>query len=258
MKAVLPALCVVLMAAGLAWAAPAAAPAPAPQSSPASSLKTLKERASYALGLMMGKDMKGQMVDIDPDLLAKGMKDALSGKPNMTEDQCKEAIMELQKSVMAQQESRAKELGAKNLVEGKAFLAKHAKEPGVKTTASGLQFRVIKEGSGASPTLNDLVTVNYRGTLIDGTEFDSSAKHGKPATFAVRSIIPGWKEGLQMMKPGGKYELVVPANLAYGEAGAGDKIGPNAVLVFEVELLSVKPMPAENPADEPGAAPKAQ
>ena len=150
----------------------------------------------------------------------------------------------------------SKEAGEKNTKEGEKFLAENKTKPGVKTTASGLQYLVEKEGSGAAPKETDTVTVNYRGTLIDGTEFDSSYKRGEPATFPVNRVIKGWTEALQLMKPGGKYKLFIPANLAYGPSGAGGDIGPNATLIFEVELMSAKPAEAAttSPATSPAAA----
>jgi FKBP-type peptidyl-prolyl cis-trans isomerase FklB len=145
-------------------------------------------------------------------------------------------MMAFQKEVMAKQAEVAK----KNKAEGEAFLAENKKKEGVKTTASGLQYKVIKPGKGKKPKSSDTVTVNYRGTLIDGTEFDSSYKRGQPATFQVSGVIPGWTEGLQLMEEGAKWQLFIPSNLAYGERGAGGVIGPNATLIFEVELLSIQ------------------
>ncbi|MDX1815211.1 MAG: FKBP-type peptidyl-prolyl cis-trans isomerase, partial [Thermodesulfobacteriota bacterium] len=144
------------------------------------------------------------------------------------------------KKIVAAQREERKKAAEKNLAEGKSFLEKNAKKEGVKTLPSGLQYKVLKKGSGISPKKTDTVTVNYKGTLIDGTEFDSSYKRGKPATFRVGGVIAGWTEGLQLMKPGAKWQLFIPPNLAYGERGAGARIAPNSTLIFEVELVSVQ------------------
>ncbi|MFO0752095.1 MAG: FKBP-type peptidyl-prolyl cis-trans isomerase [Thermodesulfovibrionales bacterium] len=204
-------------------------------------LKNQKEKVSYSIGLDIGKNMKKQSIDIDPDALAKGLKDALSdSKPLLSDKEIQDTMTAFQKELAAKQEDRTKKLGEKNKKEGEAFLAANKKKEGVKTTASGLQYKVIKAGTGKTPKATDTVTVHYRGTLIDGTEFDSSQKRGQPASFPVNGVIPGWTEALQMMKTGSKWQLFIPSNLAYGERGAGPLIGPNAVLLFEVELLSVK------------------
>ena len=147
---------------------------------------------------------------------------------------------ELQKELMEKQAERNKQLAEKNKTEGEAFLAQNSKKEGVKTLPSGLQYKVIKEGTGKTPKADDTVVTNYRGTSIDGTEFDSSYKRGQPATFPVKGVIAGWTEALQLMKEGSKWELFIPSNLAYGERGAGNFIGPNAALVFEIELITVK------------------
>src|SRR5881394_629143 len=154
--------------------------------------------------------------------------------------------------MMEKQIAASKEAAEKNKAEGEKFLEENKKKDGVKTTASGLQYKVLKEGSGPSPKETDTVVTNYRGTLIDGTEFDSSYKRNEPATFPVNRVIKGWTEALQLMKPGGKYKLFIPSNLAYGPGGAGGDIGPNATLIFEVELLSSKP--AEAATTSPAAA----
>jgi FKBP-type peptidyl-prolyl cis-trans isomerase FklB len=205
-------------------------------------LKTQKDKISYAIGLDVGNGLKKNEVDVDPDIVAKAIKDVMSGnKPLMTEQEVKTAIMDLQKDLQARQQERAKVLGEKNKKEGEAFLAKNKTKDGVKTLPSGLQYKVVTEGKGKSPKASDTVTVQYRGTLIDGTEFDSSYKRGQPATFPVGGVIKGWTEALQLMKEGSKWQLVIPADLAYGEGGTqGGPIGPNAVLIFEVELVSIK------------------
>src|ERR1043166_9108609 len=212
-------------------------------------LKDQKEKISYAIGMNIGLNLSRQKVDINPDVLAAGLKDALAGKPQLTPDQVKDVMAQFEKDM----EQKQKEAGEKNKTEGAKFLEENKKKDGVKTTASGLQFKVLKEGSGASPKETDTVVTNYRGTLIDGTEFDSSYKRNEPASFPVNRVIKGWTEALQLMKPGAKYQLFIPSSLAYGERGAGQLIGPNATLIFEVELLSIKP-PEPAATVAPGAA----
>ncbi len=208
---------------------------------PKAELKTLKEKSSYAIGMDIGTNFKSQSLDVDPALVSQGMKDALEGKTaRMTQEQIQETMMELQKEMMNKKMAVSTESGTKNETEGKAFLEENAKKPDVKVTKSGLQYKVLTEGKGPSPKLDQSVTCHYKGTLIDGTEFDSSIKRGEPATFPLNGVIKGWTEALQLMKKGSKWELYVPADLAYGPNGAGEKIGPNATLIFEVELLEIK------------------
>lgn len=205
-------------------------------------LKDTKDKVSYSIGLDIGNTFKKQKMEINADVLAAGVKDALSGaNPLLTPDEMRTVMTQFSNDMREKAATASKEAGEKNTKEGEKFLAENKTKPGVKTTASGLQYLVEKEGSGAAPKETDTVTVNYRGTLIDGTEFDSSYKRGEPATFPVNRVIKGWTEALQLMKPGGKYKLFIPANLAYGPSGAGGDIGPNATLIFEVELLSAKP-----------------
>jgi FKBP-type peptidyl-prolyl cis-trans isomerase FklB len=204
-------------------------------------LKDQKDKVSYSIGMNIGNNLKKQSIDVNPDVLAQGIKDALSGsKALMTEQEVNETMMSFQKEMAAKQIERLKELGEKNKKEGEAFLAGNKKKGGVTTLPSGLQYKVIKEGTGETPELTDTVTVNYRGTLIDGTEFDSSYRRAQPATFPVNAIIAGWTEALQLMKVGSKWQLFIPSDLAYGERGAGRDIGPNATLIFDVELISIK------------------
>lgn len=213
-----------------------------------SPLKDQKDKVSYSIGLDIGQTFKKQKMDLNTDALALGMKDAVSGsKPLLTEEQVKETMAGFQKEMMEKQASVNKEASDKNSAAGEKFLAENKKKEGVKTTASGLQYKVLKEGSGASPKETDTVVTNYRGTLLDGTEFDSSYKRGEPASFPVNRVIKGWTEALQMMKPGSKYQLYIPANLAYGERGAGQDIGPNSTLIFDVELMSIKPAEVKTP-----------
>jgi FKBP-type peptidyl-prolyl cis-trans isomerase FklB len=205
------------------------------------SLKTPKDKVSYAIGAQIGSDMKKQTIDIDPDVLGKGLKDGFQGsKLLLTDEEMRGALSGLQQQMVAKQTERMRELGAKNKQAGTAFLAENKKKEGVKVLPSGLQYKVVKEGTGKMPKADDTVTVNYKGTLIDGTEFDSSYKRGEPATFPVKGVIKGWTEALQLMKVGSKWELFIPSELAYGEQPAGRVIGPNSTLLFEVELLGIK------------------
>ena len=204
-------------------------------------LKDQKDKVSYSIGMNIGNNLKKQAIDVNPDALVYGIKDALSGgKALITEQEVNDTLMAFQKEMASKQSERLKELGEKNKKEGEAFLAENKKKEGVITLPSGLQYKVIKEGTGETPKLTDTVTTNYRGTLIDGTEFDSSYRREQPATFPVKGVIAGWTEALQLMKVGSKWQLFTPSNLAYGERGAGRDIGPNATLIFEVELLSIK------------------
>jgi FKBP-type peptidyl-prolyl cis-trans isomerase FklB len=203
--------------------------------------KTQKDKVSYSIGLDIGKNLKEQSVEVNPDYLAKGLKDSLSGEKSLlTDEEIREAMTAFQAEMQAKQEARMKDQGEKNKIEGEAFLAENKKKQGVVTLPSGLQYKVVKQGAGKSPKPTDTVTTHYRGTLIDGTEFDSSYKRNEPVSFPVNGVIKGWTEALQLMKAGSKWELYIPSNLAYGEQGAGNVIGPNATLIFEVELISVK------------------
>jgi FKBP-type peptidyl-prolyl cis-trans isomerase FklB len=218
-------------------------------------LKDQKDKVSYSIGMNIGANLSRQKVDINPDLLAAGIKDAIAGKTQLTQDQVKEVMSQFEKDM----EQKQKAAGEKNKADGVKFLEDNKKKEGVKTTASGLQYKVIKEGTGPQPKATDMVTVNYRGTLIDGTEFDSSYKRGQPATFPLNGVIKGWTEGVQLMKQGGKYQFFVPSNLAYGERSVGPDIAANATLIFEVELLDVKPPPTPGPqasGPAPQGAPK--
>ena len=206
-------------------------------------------RINYSLGHQLGSDFKRQQLDMNPDAVVQGMRDALSAaEPRMTPQEMRETLVGFKKRLAEQQREQRQrnvenELGL--LAEGKQFLEQNAKNEGVVTTASGLQYQVLEEGSGRSPGPADTVTVEYRGTLVDGTEFDSSAKHGGPATFKLDAVIKGWSEGLQLMKEGGKAKLFIPQELAYGQRGP---LGHRA-LIFDVELISVGEPPAEAGAD---------
>lgn len=215
-------------------------------------LKDLKDKVSYSVGLSVGSNFKKQGQDLNPDAVLAGLKDALSGKqPALSEKEMQETMEAWSK----QMEDKQKAVGEKNVADGVKFLAENKSKSGVKTTASGLQYKVIKEGSGAQPKVTDTVTVNYRGTLINGTEFDSSYKRGQPASFPVNGVIKGWTEALQLMKAGSKYQLFIPSSLAYGERAAGADIAPNSTLIFEVELLDVK-QPGGSAAPSPSATAK--
>ncbi len=231
----------------LSFALASLAPAADPQ------LKDQKDKVSYSIGLDIGSTLKRQLIDVNPDLVHKGMQDGMSGgKPLMTDEESKETMATFQKEMMAKQAAVKKASGEKNAAEGKKFLEANKSKEGVKTTASGLQYKVVKEGSGPSPKETETVKVNYKGTTIDGTEFDSSYKRGQPAEFPVNRVIKGWTEALQLMKVGSKYQLFVPAELAYGERGAGSDIGPNAMLMFDVELLGITPA-GTTPTPKPAA-----
>ena len=205
-------------------------------------LKDLKDKASYSIGVDIALNFKKQNMDLNPDALAAGAKDGLSGKPQISPNEVREIMTQWQKELGEKQKTMA----TKNQADGEKYLADNKKKDGVKTTGSGLQYKSLKEGTGPQPKGTDTVSVNYRGTLIDGTEFDSSYKRGEPATFPLNGVIKGWTEGLQLMKKGSKYQFVIPSGLAYGDRAVGSDIGPNSTLIFEVELLDVKP-PAEGP-----------
>ena len=211
-------------------------------------IKTEKDKISYAIGVDIGRNITNRQVDINPDALAAGLKSIVTGsKPLLTDDQLKEAMTSLQNTMQAKMQERMKvqqaeqaQAGDKNKKEGEAFLAENKKKEGVKTTASGLQYKVMNPGSGPKPTTSDTVTVHYRGTLLDGKEFDSSYKRGEPMEFPVTGVIKGWTEALLLMPVGAKWQLYIPSDLAYGERGTGRDIGPNSVLQFDVELVSIK------------------
>jgi FKBP-type peptidyl-prolyl cis-trans isomerase FklB len=201
------------------------------------------DRVSYTIGADIGRNFRMQGFQLNPEKFMKGMQDGLKEGDNylLTQDEMRETMMQFQEELQQQQKKKEKELAEKNAKEGKEFLAKNAKQKGVKTTQSGLQYRVIKEGpkGGKSPKASDSVVTHYTGRLLDKTVFDSSVERGQPATFPVTGVIKGWTEALQLMKPGDKWELFIPADLAYGESGAGGRIPPNAVLNFELELISI-------------------
>jgi FKBP-type peptidyl-prolyl cis-trans isomerase FklB len=204
-------------------------------------LTTQKEKFSYSLGMKMGENMHKQSVAVDPAIFARGLKDGLAGgKTLLTDQEAQAAIMEMQNEVRGKMEAKQKEEGAANKKIGEDFLAANKSKDGVVALPSGLQYKILTTGSGPKPTASDTVECNYRGTLINGTEFDSSSKHGGSATFPVSGVIKGWTEALQLMPVGSKWQLFIPPDLAYGERGAGGDIGPDETLIFEVELLSIK------------------
>jgi FKBP-type peptidyl-prolyl cis-trans isomerase len=204
-------------------------------------LKTLDEQAAYAIGLDIGKSILADGAELNPDLVAKGLTDAMKkSKPLLTDAEIKEVMTAFSKAMQAKADAKAKTAGEKNMKDGAAFLAANKAKKGVKTTETGLQYEVLKGGDGASPKKTDVVRVHYHGTLMDGKVFDSSVERKEPAEFPVNRVIAGWTEALQLMKVGDKWKLTIPANLAYGERGTpGGPIPPNAVLVFEVELLEI-------------------
>lgn len=221
------------------------APAAKTQSSqPPSPFKDQKERSSYAIGAYFGRFLQNQAMDandIDSNILMQGLKDAMAGKTQMTDEEQRATLTQLQSAAQAKVAERRKTESAANQKEGEAFLAANKTKEGVTTTPSGLQYKVLTAGTGPKPAASDTVVCNYKGTFINGTEFDSSAKHGGPATFQVGGVIKGWTEALQLMPAGSKWQLFVPSSLAYGEQGFGRDIPPNETLIFEVELLSIQP-----------------
>jgi FKBP-type peptidyl-prolyl cis-trans isomerase FklB len=204
-------------------------------------LKTRKDSVSYAIGFNIGQNFKTQKIDIDPAIVAAAMRDLMNdAEAKLTEEESQQVWMSYQQELMAQQQKEREESGVKNLDAGKKWLADNKGKDGVVTTASGLQYKIIKMGEGAIPTKDDKVKVHYRGKLIDGKQFDSSYDRGEPAVFPITGVIPGWTEVLQLMPVGSKWEVYIPSELGYAERGAGQDIGPNATLIFDVELLGIE------------------
>jgi FKBP-type peptidyl-prolyl cis-trans isomerase FklB len=229
---------------------------PATKAPASRTLETPKDKLSYSIGMNIGKSLKRDNVDVDPDLLLRGVKDVLGGgTPLMTDEEAQSTLNGLQADLRKKQEQEAQQLAETNKKEGEAFLAANKTKPGVVALPSGLQYKILQEGTGPKPTAADTVTVNYRGTLVNGTEFDSSYKRGQPASFPVGGIIKGWTEALLLMPMGSKWQLFIPPDLAYGQRQAGPTIGPNSTLVFEVELLSIQAKPAVPAAPAPAAKP---
>lgn len=206
----------------------------------ASMLKTDADKLSYSIGADLGNNFKKQEIPVVPDMLAKGMQDAMSGgQLLLTEDQMKTVLMDFQKKLMEKRTAQYNKQADENKTKGEAFLAQNKAKSDVVTLPSGLQYKIVTKGTGAKPTAEDTVTVDYTGKLISGEEFDSSKKTGKPATFKVNQVIPGWTEALQLMPVGSTWEVYVPSNLAYGPRSVGSQIGPNETLIFTIHLISV-------------------
>jgi FKBP-type peptidyl-prolyl cis-trans isomerase len=204
-------------------------------------LTTDKDKNSYAIGMNIGKSLHRDAVDIDPAIVARGLQDALAGGTTLlTDDEAKAAMVALQTDVRKHMQEKMQAAAETNKKAGDEFLAANKAKEEVVTLPSGLQYKILTEGAGPKPTATDTVVCNYRGTLIDGTEFDSSYKRNQPAKFPVTGVIKGWTEALQLMPVGSKWQLVIPPDLAYGPRGQGNEIGPNATLVFEVELISIQ------------------
>jgi FKBP-type peptidyl-prolyl cis-trans isomerase len=217
-------------------------------------LKDQTEKASYSIGLDIGNNLKRAGFELKPELVTKGLTDALSGaKPMISEEESQKALDALQAEMRGKFEEKQKVAGEKNKADGEKFLAENKAKKGVKTTASGLQYEVLTEGKGDKPKVTDTVQVHYTGKLIDGTEFDSSVKRNEPATFPLNRVIPGWTEGVQLMNVGSKYHFTIPSALAYGET-APPSIGPNQVLCFDVELLKIEKGGENAPEPDAGKA----
>ena len=218
----------------------------------APALTTQKDKVSYSIGADIGRKLKADQLDVDPAIVVRGLHDGFNGtKLALTDEQIRATFMQLQAEMQAKQMEAAKAAGEKNKKDGEAFLAANKSRDGVVTLPSGLQYKVLKAGDGPKPAASDTVICNYRGTLVDGKEFDSSYKRGEPATFPVSGVIKGWTEALQLMPVGSKWQLVIPPDLAYGQQGAGRDIGPDSTLVFEVELISIQDKSAAKPAAMP-------
>jgi len=202
-------------------------------------LKTEMQKVSYSIGYNIGQTMKMQEIKVEADIFAKGLKDALSEMPILSEQEISDILVAFHSKKMAEKDSLTKAEKDKNIKEGENYLAANKVKDGVITTKSGLQYKEIRKGSGPSPNDTNSVTVHYRGYFIDGTEFDNSYKRGQTATFPVIGVIPGWTEALKLMSPGSKFELYIPYKLAYGESGKPPVIGPAKTLLFEVELIEI-------------------
>jgi FKBP-type peptidyl-prolyl cis-trans isomerase FklB len=221
-------------------------------------LATEKDKQSYAIGLNVGKSLHRDDIDVDPKIVLQGLQDAMAdGKVLLTDDQIKTVMTGLQNQVRQKQEEKRQAVAESNKKDGAAFLAANATKEGVVTLPSGLQYKILTPGTGPKPAATDSVLCNYRGTLLDNTEFDSSYKRGQPATFPVSGVIKGWTEALQLMPAGSKWQLFIPADLAYGERAQGP-IGPNATLVFELELLSIQPKTPPAATPDAGTQPPPQ
>lgn len=242
--------------------APSAAAAPKPPTASTAkkpvplTLKTDKDKASYAIGMFWGGQLHRQSTEVDTAILMRGLKDAIAaGKMLMTDDEMKATLTKLQNDARAKQQEIARVAKETKKKEGDAFLAANKDKEGVVTLPSGLQYKILTEGAGPKPAATDSVVCNYSGKLINGTEFDSSYKRGQPVTFPVTGVIKGWTEALQLMPVGSKWQLYIPAELAYGEPGRGPAIGPNSTLIFEVELISIQSKDLNKDVAKPQATP---
>jgi FKBP-type peptidyl-prolyl cis-trans isomerase FklB len=244
-------LWVTVLCCFLLVSAATAADTPAAKNQKASVFKDQKAKDGYAIGYQIGENFKKHKLIVDPDMLARGIRDALTQrKPLMSPEERRAVLADFEKRTRLAQEKMLHEKAAQNLAASEKFFAENRTKEGVQTLPSGLQYRVIQEGSGPTPKVTDMVEVNYRGTLIDGTEFDSSYRRGGPATLPVEGLIPGWSEALQLMKTGSKWQIFIPPKLAYGEESPGPLIGPNSTLIFEVELLSITEKKGEAKGEE--------
>jgi FKBP-type peptidyl-prolyl cis-trans isomerase FklB len=215
-------------------------PATTAKSAAPLTLKTQKEKFSYALGMRMGANLKKQDVPVDSSIMARGLRDGLMGnKSLLTDQEAQDAITAQQKVMQEKQQAVMGKEAEANKKEGEAFLTANKSKEGVVALPDGMEYKILQKGEGPKPTASDTVTVNYRGTLINGTEFDSSYKRGQPVTFPLNGVIKGWTEGLQLMPVGSKWQLFIPSELAYGDRGAGANIAPGSTLIFEVELISI-------------------
>lgn len=229
---------IMLITTAFAQKKPAKVPKAAEQ---AIEMKTMMDSVSYIIGIDIARNLQKNKLEVIPDLLSKGLKDHFSGAPSLVSDEQMQNLMgRFQQIMMAKQQQMAREMAEKNKKEGEAFLAQNKTKEGVITTASGLQYKIIIKGNGKIPTAQDTVVAHYKGTLVDGTEFDNSFKRNEPATFPVTGVIKGWQEALQLMPVGSKWEIYIPSELGYGEQGAGQAIPPGAALIFEIELISIK------------------
>lgn len=215
---------------------------PAAQVEKPYALETEQQKLGYSLGLMLGERLKSDVEELDVDALRRAVETVYSGaEPLLKPEEVEATMMAFQKEKVEEQQAAVTKMAEDNLAKGQAYMAENGKKEGVVTTESGLQYEVLTAGEGATPKAEDTVKVHYRGSLISGTDFDSSYSRGEPVSFPLNGVIPGWTEGLQLMKVGGKSRLVLPAELAYGPGGMGEAIGPNETLVFEVELLDINP-----------------
>ncbi len=242
-----------LLAAGFWFTAASCAPSATPptqEAAPSKELTTTTEKVSYLVGQDVGSSLRNQDSGLDLELVIEGLRDSFHAQdPRIPPEEAAEIKREYTQKIREERAAEAAAAGEKNRAAGEAFLAENAKKAGVVTMASGLQYQVVTEGTGPKPKASDQVRVHYAGTLLDGTEFDSSHKRGQPATFYLNRVIRGWTEGLQLMSVGSRYRLFIPSDLAYGPRGAGQKIGPNATLIFDVELLEIV---GQTPGSAPG------